>query len=149
MEFILTLTVLNICLGINKKKYIYSVISLPWGIPGCWYNSVWNQDQFSQYVQYHGCWWPGDAKRRGISSNGSDQVIQEYSSSNTKGSEYIGNALKIQISPLKVSMKTVFLPQLKACQLYAPAGTWKYLWYFSEFAGPKIMHPLPEHKQGK
>ena len=29
--------------------------------------------------RYHGCWWPGDARSQGISSNSIDLVILEYS----------------------------------------------------------------------
>ena len=38
------------------------------------------QEYFIQHCQYHGCWWPGDAKSRGISSHGSDPFRLQYSS---------------------------------------------------------------------
>ena len=34
---------------------------------------------FIQHGQYHGCWWPDDAKSQGISSHGIALVLLEYS----------------------------------------------------------------------
>ena len=35
-------------------------------------------------TQYHGYWWPGDARSQGISGNGIELVLQEYHSLNTR-----------------------------------------------------------------
>ena len=38
------------------------------------------KDLFIQHSQYHGCWWPGDARSQVISSHGIDLVPMDYSS---------------------------------------------------------------------
>ena len=40
------------------------------------------------YNEYHGCWWPDDARSQVISSHGVDLVILEYFSFNIKGLTY-------------------------------------------------------------
>ena len=42
------------------------------------YVLVENKDPFILYSQYHGCWWPGDLRRQGISCYGTDIVYPEY-----------------------------------------------------------------------
>ena len=38
-----------------------------------------DKDLFILQSQYNGCWWPGDEGDQGISNNGINQVIPEYS----------------------------------------------------------------------
>ena len=40
------------------------------------------------HSQYHGCWWPGDASRRGISSYGTGLVCPKHSSFITQRVNY-------------------------------------------------------------
>ena len=40
---------------------------------------VENEDLFILCRQYHGCWWPGNARSQGISSNDIGLVILECS----------------------------------------------------------------------
>ena len=40
---------------------------------------LWRRRTSLSYSQYHGCWWPGDPRSQGISSNDIDLAKQEYS----------------------------------------------------------------------
>ena len=37
-----------------------------------------NKDSFIVHRQYHGSWWPGEARNQGISNHGIDQILTEY-----------------------------------------------------------------------
>ena len=39
-------------------------------------------DMFILHSKWFGCWWPGDARSQGISSNDVDLVLSEYSGYN-------------------------------------------------------------------
>ena len=39
---------------------------------------VEDKDLFILYIQYHGCWCPGDTRSQGISSHGIDLILMEY-----------------------------------------------------------------------
>ena len=39
-----------------------------------------DKDLFILHSQYHGCWWPGDARSQGISNHDIDLFLSEYSS---------------------------------------------------------------------
>ena len=49
-----------------------------------------HKDLFVRNSQYHGCWWPGDARSQGINSHGIDLAILKYSGPwfHTKMSSY-------------------------------------------------------------
>ena len=57
-----------------------------------WLKSVYVKDEnlFILHSQYHGCWWPGDARRQGISSLGIDLVDIKYSDFNTRRVNTLG-----------------------------------------------------------
>ena len=44
-----------------------------------------DRNMFILQSEYHGCWWPGNARSQAISSNNIDLVIPDYSSFLNKG----------------------------------------------------------------
>ena len=48
------------------------------------------------HSQYHGCWWPGDARSQGISSHGADLVLLKYSSFTTRWVNFVAKYRIIQ-----------------------------------------------------
>ena len=77
-----TLVMLNLTSGNIKNRLEFSMISQHW------YNAcslVMANMPVSLLIQYHYCWWPGDTRTQGISNNGIDIVITEYSGLSTGG----------------------------------------------------------------
>ena len=51
------------------------------------------------YMQYHGCWWPGDTRSQGISSHDIDLILLEYIDFSTRrGNSIISKLVNINIS---------------------------------------------------
>ena len=77
----------------HENMLAFSIISQQWGginttvemLPLKY--EVW----FILHIQYHDCWWPGDARSQGISSLGIDLVIPEYSDFSTTRISYVNN----------------------------------------------------------
>ena len=60
---------------------------------------------FILYSQYHGCWWPGDARNHGISSHSIDLVLLENPSLSTRWVEFyfvcsINGVNGVEVAPL-------------------------------------------------
>ena len=54
----------------HQNIFEFSIIPQPWDGAGSWKSlPVEDKDLFILYIKYHGCWWPGNARSQGISSN--------------------------------------------------------------------------------
>ena len=63
----------------HKNIFTFSIMSQHWDGTGMWNPSSWRaRSQASCNTQYHGCWWPGDARSLGIISHGIDLICLEY-----------------------------------------------------------------------
>ena len=73
--------------GLRKPKNVYpiSIISHHLDGAGSW-------DLFILHIQYHGCWWPGDANRQGISSHDIDLILLEFPNLATRMINILRNA---------------------------------------------------------
>ena len=70
-----------VSLGLNM--FAFSVISRHWNARGCWDSLSWKTILWSFYSQYHGCWWPGNARKQDISRHAIDFILSEYFSLST------------------------------------------------------------------
>ena len=83
LKEILTHAMLNIFLKTLRYICIFNYFSTL-----CWHRhlksfSVEDKDLLILYTQYHGCWWPGDARSQAINNHGIDLICLEYCSFST------------------------------------------------------------------
>ena len=67
----------------NRKMIAFTIISPQW--QHSWLKSfhMEGKDLCDIYIQYYGCWWPGDSRSQGINSHGIVLVLTDYSGLNT------------------------------------------------------------------
>ena len=74
----LTLAVSRIYLGKHKDMFVFSIhfFFQNWDGTGNWNPSSQKTNTFMVQSQYPGCWWPGDTRYQGISSQGFLGIFQ-------------------------------------------------------------------------
>ena len=91
----------------GKEIFVFSIIPQHRSLKS---SLLEDRDPFMLQSQYHGCWWPGDARSQDINNHGIDLVRSEYSGfTTTKVDWTIANYDKIWIKRQKFSLKKKYM----------------------------------------